>query len=280
MRHVAMPVIARLQRANQGSHFRAFGLRGTEVAKLIDPFLGVDHAWMSGPTFPPHPHAGFSAICYVFLDAETGLANRDSRGSRNLIAPGGLHWTTAGRGIVHEEVLAETGKTAHALQIFVNLPRERQEDQSFTLSLASEDVPVVRMPGARIRVPLGAYRDARSPLTPPTQVSLLDISLEEGAELMVPVMVGHNAFVMPIHGVLTIDGQHFGGEEPSVPLFAAQARPFSITLQARQGNATAVLFAGAPLNQPVCWRGPMAMASAKVLASAFAAHQRGEFGTL
>jgi hypothetical protein len=37
-----MPVIATLQRANHGSHFRAYGLRG--VAALIDPFLGVDHA--------------------------------------------------------------------------------------------------------------------------------------------------------------------------------------------------------------------------------------------
>jgi hypothetical protein len=42
-----MSLIAPLQRANHGSHFRADGLRG--VAKLIDPFIGVDHAWMSAP---------------------------------------------------------------------------------------------------------------------------------------------------------------------------------------------------------------------------------------
>ncbi|XHO07094.1 hypothetical protein ACEQUB_p00340 (plasmid) [Ralstonia syzygii] len=61
-----MPAIATLQRANHGSHFRAYGLRG--VAALIDPFLGIDHAWMSAPTFAPHPHAGFSAVSYLFLD--------------------------------------------------------------------------------------------------------------------------------------------------------------------------------------------------------------------
>lgn len=38
-----MPIIAPLRRANHGSHFHAYGLRG--VATLIDPFLGVDHAW-------------------------------------------------------------------------------------------------------------------------------------------------------------------------------------------------------------------------------------------
>lgn len=44
-----MSVIATLQRANHGSQFRAYGLRGE--ADLIDPFIGVDHARMSGPTF-------------------------------------------------------------------------------------------------------------------------------------------------------------------------------------------------------------------------------------
>ena len=95
-----MTTILPLQRANHGSHFRAYGLHGSEMG-LIDPFLGVDHAWISGPTFPPHPHAGFSAVSYLFLDSETGIANHDSIGNHNLIRPGGLHWTTAGRGVVH-----------------------------------------------------------------------------------------------------------------------------------------------------------------------------------
>jgi hypothetical protein len=49
-----MSVIAPVQRAN---HFRACGLRG--VAKLIDPFIAVDHAWMSwiGCSFPPQKYA-------------------------------------------------------------------------------------------------------------------------------------------------------------------------------------------------------------------------------
>lgn len=80
-----MSVIAPIQRANHGGHFRAYGLRG--VAELIDPFLGVDHYWMSAPTFPAHPHAGISAVSYLFLDSETGMVNRDSIGTHNLIQP-------------------------------------------------------------------------------------------------------------------------------------------------------------------------------------------------
>ncbi|KAF1710144.1 pirin family protein [Pseudoxanthomonas sacheonensis] len=241
-----MPIIAPLQRANHGSHFRAYGLRG--VSALIDPFLGVDHAWMSGPTFPPHSHVGFSAVSYLFLDSETGIDNRDSLGTRNLIRPGGLHWTTAGNGIVHEEVPAEAGKTVHSLQIFVNLATDRKYIAPSVLTLEPQDVPVVQSSGAKVRVPLGGFGDGRSPLNPPTEVTMLDISLEEGAELAVPVAAGHCAFVMPIFGTTRVDGQNFGHNDLKLPVFPAQNTPRTIALQAPHGSAKAMLFAGPPLH--------------------------------
>jgi len=179
--------IVQLHRMNIGSGFRAHSLRGGEMAAPIDPFLGVDHAWMSEPTFATHPHAGFSAVSYLFLDSETGVNNQDSLGARNLIQPGGLHWTAAGRGVVHNEVPAVTGKTVHMLQIFVNLAVERQGAEPFALGLEPQDVPVLHLPGVKVRVPLGSFGEAQSPLHPPTEVHLLDVSLDAGATLSVPV---------------------------------------------------------------------------------------------
>lgn len=243
---MSLPVITSLQRANHGSHFRAYALRG--VAALIDPFLGVDHAWMSGPTFPPHSHAGFSAVSYPFLDSETGIDNRDSIGTRNLIRPGGLHWATAGSGIVHEEVPAEAGKTLHSLQIFVGLPPEKQTIAPFVLSLEPQDVPVVQLPGTKVRVPVGSFQDVYSPLKPPTDVTMLDISLDERAELAVPVAAGHCAFVMPIFGTATVDGQDFGHNDLQLPIFPTQDTPHAIKLQALRGSAKVMLFHGLPLH--------------------------------
>ncbi|ATE60622.1 MULTISPECIES: pirin family protein [Betaproteobacteria] len=265
---------------NIGSGFRAYSLRGGEMAAPIDPFLGVDHAWMSAATFPTHPHAGFSAVSYLFLDSESGVNNRDSLGTRNLIQPGGLHWTAAGRGVVHSEVPAESGKTVHMLQIFVNLAVERQGAEAFALSLEPQDVPVVHLPGIKVRVPLGAFGEARSPLRPPTEVCLLDISLDEGASLSVPIPDGHSVFIMPIFGTLVIDGQSFAANEPRLPVFPAQATLREIALQAKDGNAKVVVFSGTPLRQPVHWQGPMALASAETLADRIAAYQRGEFGSI
>lgn len=166
------------------------------------------------------------------------------------------------------------------LQIFVNLARERQSAPPFALSLAPQDVPVVQLVGAKVRVPLGSYGGACSPLTPPTEVNLFDILLDDGAELIVPVAAGHNAFVMPIHGTVTVDGQRFDSDGPSLPVFPALTAPREVTLQARQGSAKVMLFAGLPLRQSVHWQGSLALASSEALAAAVAAYQRGEFGRL
>lgn len=270
---------ARMQRANRGSHFRAYSLHGSDPSQL-DPFMGVDHAWMSAPTFPPHPHAGFCAVTYLFLDSETGIANRDSLGNSTLIEPGGLHWTAAGRGVIHEENPAVPGSTAHLLQIFVNLPREKQNAAPFALSLAPEDVPVVQRPGIRVRIPLGSFDGVRSPLTPPTDVTLLDIALEAGAELALPVAAGERAFFMPILGSAELDGKGFSLDDLGAPILPTVTAATTHTLAAKADGARIAVFIGEPLRQPVLANGPMAFASRESLIAATAAYHRGDMGSL
>ena len=271
--------IARMQHAQRGPHFQAYRLHGSEAAPL-DPFMGIDHAWMGAPTFPPHPHAGFSAVTYLFPDSETGIANRDSRGNRTLIAPGGLHWTAAGSGVVHEENPAVPGRTTHLLQIFVNLPQDRQNAAPFALTLAPQGVPVVQRPSAQVRVPLGSFGGLHSPLAPPTAVTLLDITLEAGAALELPVPAGQRAFFMPISGSAALDGQGFGLDDLGAPILPVYAEARTHTLAAPAARAQVAVFIGAPLRQAIFSNGPMAFASQQDLIAATAAYHRGDMGKL
>lgn len=241
----AAPTILSLGDMQRGEHFRAYSLRSTTGE--LGPFLGVDHAWMSAPTFPLHPHVGISAVSYLFADSETGIHNRDSIGNSNLIQPGGLHWTTAGRGIRHEEVPAQTGLTVHSLQIFVALAPDQQDIAPFALSLVPQEIPMVRLPGATVRVPLGRFGDARSPLQPPTDVTMLDVMLEPKAELKLPVATGDRVFVMPIAGALMVNGQRFDAGDHRLPVFGAQDAPYILTLQSPHGSTQAVVFIGRAL---------------------------------
>lgn len=274
-----MTTIARMQRANRGTQFRAYRLHGSDPT-LLDPFIGIDHAWMSAPTFPPHPHAGFSAVTYLFLDSETGIANRDSQGNRTLIEPGGLHWTAAGRGVVHEENPAVLGSTTHLLQVFVNLPQVRQTDAPFALTLRPQDVPVVQRSGARVRVPLGSFAEAKSPLNPPTDVTLLDVALEPWASVDIPVPAGQRAFFMPVFGSAEIDGEVFGLDDLSAPILPTSAKATTHKLMARASGAKVAVFIGQPLHQPILSNGPIAFANQEHLVAAAAAYQRGELGSL
>lgn len=274
-----MNTVAHLYRSNHGPKFRAFSLR-EEDPDILDPFLGIDHAWMSEPTFPPHPHAGFSAVSYLFMDSETGIANRDSLGNSNYIQPGGLHWTTAGQGIIHEEIPAELGKTVHMLQIFVNLPESHQKKEPFTLSLSSDEVPVVHYEGIRIRIPLGHFYDKRSPLRPPTEVRLLDILFEPGAELEIPIMAGENAFILPIYGDFFINEKTHNPSHLQIPVMTANEETSVIRLKAGSNKTKVVVFAGKPLKQPVYWQGSLALASREALLEAHINFQKGRFGRL
>ncbi len=242
-----MSRVLRLKQMVHGSEFRAATLRDEGRSGAMDPVLGVDHAWMGAPTFPPHQNVGFSAVSYVFADAETGLWNEDSIGTKNLIRPGGLHWTAAGRGIVHEEVPAEGGKMAHLFQIFVNLPAGKQSAPPFAVSLEPEDVPVVKLPGARVRVPLGEFDAARSPMTPPTRITLLDITLEAAASLVVPVAAGQNAFAMPVKGRTTINGVEFDASGLEIPAYPATDAGQEVMIEAPHGAAQVAIFAGTPI---------------------------------
>ena len=49
-----------------------------------------------------------------------------------------------------------------------------------------------------MRVPIGSFFDMKSPLTPPTDVTLLDILIEKDNGLSVPVEAGKIAFAIPI----------------------------------------------------------------------------------
>lgn len=241
-----MPLLAPLQRANHGEHYRALRLSG--AANLIDPFLGVDHAWMSGLAFPMHPHAGLSALTYVFLDSETGLANQDSLGNNIVIRPGGLHWIAATSRLMHVEVPAEKAKTVHFLQILVGLPTSIHGAKPFSLSLEPYDVPVVMMERAKVRVVLGKFDGVSSPIEVPNQITMLDIFLASDSAVRLHVPAGECCFVMPIYGVVSIDNEIYGISDLRLPVYAAINQPQIIEIEARNGSAKLIFFSGQPIH--------------------------------
>ena len=73
-----------------------------------------------------HPHRGIETITYM-LDGS--VSHRDSIGNAGVIGAGDVQWMTAGSGILHEEMPRVGPRRLDGFQIWVNLPREAQDDR-------------------------------------------------------------------------------------------------------------------------------------------------------
>lgn len=106
------------------------------------PIAVLDDFRVRGEPFPPLPHAGFSAVAYVFEDSQSGLRSRDSLGDDVVIGPAGIVWTQAGSGVIHHEIPASDGDL-HVLQLFVNLSAKNKLIAPQMLKPENDDPSVV-----------------------------------------------------------------------------------------------------------------------------------------
>jgi redox-sensitive bicupin YhaK (pirin superfamily) len=120
---------------------------------------------MSGYVFPPHPHAGFSAVSYMLEESEGSFQNNDSAGLSVKIHPGDLHWTFAGRGIMHEEYPDKKGVVCRGLQIFINAPIKNKMDPPSVVRVTKNEQPIWKSEdgAVAVRVVTGEYRGVKSP---------------------------------------------------------------------------------------------------------------------
>lgn len=269
---------ARIVRHRRSEGLSIAQLRGEHLPGHLDPFLAFDHFEMAQPFFPPHPHAGFSAVTYMFPESRNGFVNRDTLGGRIDIQPGDMHWTAAGRGLMHEEVPMRRGVVCHGLQIFVNLHSSKKWMAPEILHAGVEDIPRVKAGGAEVRVVTGSHEGTEAIVRPPTDVTLLDIALEPGATVEHTPGRGESRFVYVIAGDVEVGA-------PGVSLSQSDAAGFSeegdvVRIRAGARGAHVIVAGGRPLREPVVFHGPFCMNTEEEIARALHDYQVGKMGRL
>ena len=254
-------------------------------AHLLDPVLGIDAFMLRDSPFAPHPHAGFSAVTLLFPEAEVGFHNYDSLGTRCQIAPGDLHWTQAGRGMMHDEPPIEIGPKVTGLQVFVNLAARHKESPPVALHTDVGDMPLIALPGVTVRVVSGTYGNHVAPITEDkrwlTQVAMLDATLNPGASWQATIPVGQRAFFVLIQGMLTVANETRTSSEEARQAFVFEDVGDDAVLRNTGKNAVrGVLFYGAPLGEPIVPHGPFNGNTRADIARYVERYQRGEMGIL
>ncbi|MFY1662902.1 pirin family protein [Pseudomonas sp. Pseu.R1] len=261
------------------AHFSAHRLNVDAMNGLAAPVIGFDHFRTSGPTFPPHPHAGFSAVSYLFEDSAGGLRNRDSLGHDIVIEPGAMVWTQAARGVVHDEQPATPGIEVHGLQLFVNLSKANKTLAPAMLHADSDQIPSVTTEGAHIRVVAGTLNGVTGPIKPAEPFSFFDLKLESRFSLN--LVDRQNVMFYVLSGNLEIEGsgeQHQLSAHEAISLsYGAEPDHVSITTDA---GAHLLILSGVDPKEPIAAYGPFVMNDQAGLQAAYSRYVAGEMGRL
>lgn len=273
------PIVAghemRIGQGFNARHFAENDFRG-----LVDPVVMLDHFHMTAPTFEPHPHAGISAVTYVFEDSASPHHNYDSLGNQGPIHAGDLHWFVAGRGAVHTEQPEGQNPHVHALQIFVNLPAQLKMTAPHALHVDAADMPVFRAPGVRVRVAAGESQGLRSPARLPQPFTLLDGFLEAGGTFEHAIPAGWNAMIYAVQGVLSLSMDAFACAQQLTEGHALGVAEASAARLTAAEPAHFVILSGPALGEPMVKHGPLVMNSVEQMNDRLQAYRRGEFGQL
>lgn len=259
----------RLPQQRVTSAFSTRSLRPGAIA--TGHFLSVDNFHMSQPTFPPHPHAGFSAVTWMLPWSEGSFQNRDSRGDSSLITPGALHWTLAGAGMMHEELPTRPGQVCEGLQIFVKLPEPEELSEPRAFHIAPAEIPRLETAGSTIRVLAGEIQGVRSRI--PSHASTTLLHVETSGQIAIDVPPGVEAFALALRGQGRIAGTAL---ESGAALALTANQPILIS----GADLCALVAWSAPMAAIPQFEGPFCMFRPERLAAARAAYRSGAMGHL
>jgi redox-sensitive bicupin YhaK (pirin superfamily) len=237
-----------------GSGFSAKSINLHERGELASPIFTLDDFRVRGEPFGPHPHAGFSALTYVFEDTEARARSRDSLGNDVEVGAGGIIWFQAARGAMHHEVPAG-GHELHGAQIFVKLSVRNKLIAPRTLWLDGSAVPEWQdQDGDRVRIVVGSFGNVSSPLVPAEPLDLLDVTLRSAISF--ELKDGHHALIYVREGSIRVHGD---GGATAVEAGHAVALSGSGQCVALEGAARLLILSGAEMNEPVLTEGPFIM---------------------
>jgi quercetin 2,3-dioxygenase len=257
-----------------GAGVKLTRLVGTPELPDLDPMLMLDTFRSDDPKdyiagFPPHPHRGFETVSYMLKGR---LQHKDNKGGEGLITDGGVQWMTAGKGVVHSEMPAQTGGAMFGFQLWLNLPAAQKMMTPWYRDIRESDIPTVTHGGASVRLIAGELNGVKGP-GPERATAPLIADISATGAFSIPIPDGHNAFLYTIEGNATLGGEHKAITQGDLAVLNDRGN-----LEGKaEGSVRFLLVAGKPLREPIAKYGPFVMNTQDQLRQAINDFQRGQF---
>lgn len=258
--------------------FFARKARSNDFDGLMDPIIGFDHFELTHDIFGPHPHAGMSAISYVF-EKSASYHSIDSRGNNVIITPGSLLWTYAGKGIVHSEFPVPDGAAVEGLQLFVNIPASQKQQEPKSILIDKSQIPEIKGEGVRARVVCGESGTTLNKTQTPDELTILHVFLEAGKEFSHQIPAHWSGTVLAVEGYFDFMTSQSTTELEEGMVIAMGESDFEETIKFIAITNSELLFiSGKPLHEPLFSKGALVMDSEEALANAAENFKNGKMG--
>ncbi len=184
----------------------------SDVGELIKPFVFLDHGEIEPtgePLFGIHPHSGIATLTVVLSG---GINYEDTTGKSGAVVAGGLEWMKAGNGVWHDGG-ATPGVPMRFYQLWVALPASEENSPAESQYIP----PAAVQQFGPVRVLLGRYGRASSPIRAPEGINYFHVRLKDGEKWRYVPPAGHSV------AWLSIDK---GRLRSSEPIYAGQLAVF------------------------------------------------------
>lgn len=215
--------------------------------RMVGPFIYMDHM---GPVHLteqenfdvlPHPHIGLSTLTFLF---EGSILHRDTLGHAVEIKPGAVNWMTAGKGIVHSErtpeYLRQSAKNLHGLQIWVALPKEKEQMEPEFMHIDQDQIPQWHDEDLQFKLVAGEAFGRKSSVPVYSKLFMVEIKSSSRQAINIGNQLYGESALYILEGSIESDGMVY----PSKQLLVSNESSLcQFTIEA---NSTVYIFGGEP----------------------------------
>lgn len=258
----------------EGAGVKLKRVLGNDDNSTLDPFLLLDHFGSDRPEdyilgFPWHPHRGMETVTYMWTGE---VKHGDSIDNKGVIKSGDVQWMTAGSGIIHQEMPQKYDGLMQGFQLWVNLPAAKKMIDPKYRGIENKQIPITQKDGAKIKVIAGKVDGTIGPVQDLSiDIEYFDIELSAGKSFAHLVPKNNTVFSYVVEGIIDIAGKQVMEGQCAV---LEEGNNVKITATK---HSRLLFVSGAPLGEPVAWRGPIVMNTEEELDEAFRELRLGTF---
>ncbi|KAJ3069048.1 hypothetical protein HDU98_007865 [Podochytrium sp. JEL0797] len=243
------------------------------------------------PGFPQHPHRGFETITCTLQGT---VDHTDSLGCAGRYGDGDLQWMTAGRGIVHGEMVPlvhqDKPNTMRWFQLWLNLPGKSKMVEPNQMMHWAENIKRFTSEDGKTRATVLAGSLHGTKALPPIRdswakdpahdVNVWHLIMKPGAQFTLPKsMQGSNRTMYCVEGTgLTLDETTAVPKSSMVEFKDHSEKEIVLENTGTDADLEILVLQGKPIGEPVVQHGPFVMNTQEEIQNTFSEYRRTQFG--